>query len=190
VDKAHDFEGAHIILKFCQGLNAKIQDHIACLTQGHLSDKIPKQWYDAAILCDENRIANTAFTSSPQTLRQSDAPLSMGGILPKPIMVFPRPHPISVPRLLPSPSVSSAQRPKDTMAIVCFRCGQPGHLQPDCPKHFDIHYLSLEEQQAFTEDEFAALDVRVAHEGHEGAIEESCEDKAEEAKSGFGMGNE
>jgi Retrotransposon gag protein/Zinc knuckle len=182
VDKARYFEGAHIVLKFCQGLNAKIQDHIACLTQGCPSDKIPQQWYDTAILCDENCIANAAFTSSPRTSCQTDTPLSMGGILRKPIVTFPRVHPISVPHLLPSPSVSSAQHPKDTTAIVCFRCGQPGHLRPDCLKCFDIRYLSLEERQAFAEDKFAALDVHVAHEGHD-AIEESCEDKVEEAES-------
>jgi Zinc knuckle len=73
---------------------------------------------------------------------------------------------------------------------VCFQCGQPGHLRPNCPKCFDIRYLSLEERQAFAEDEFAALDVRVAHKGHNDAVEESCEDKAEEVESGFGMGNE
>ena len=67
VDKACYFEGSHIVLKFRQGLNAKIQDHVACLTQGCPSDEIPQQWYDTAILCDENRIMNTAFTSSPRT---------------------------------------------------------------------------------------------------------------------------
>jgi Retrotransposon gag protein/Zinc knuckle len=190
VEKARYFEGAHIILKFRQGLNAKIQDHVACLTQGRPSDKIPQQWYDAAILCDENCIANAAFTSSLRTSHQSDTPPSTSGILWKPTMTFARTYPISAPCLLPVPSVSSVQRPKDTTAIVCFRCGQPGHLQPDCPKRFDICYLSLEEQQAFAEeDEFAALDVRVAHEGHNDAVEESCEDKAEEVESGFGMGN-
>jgi hypothetical protein len=50
VEKARYFEGAHIVLKFCQGLNPKIQDHIACLTEGRPSDDIPKQWYDAAIV--------------------------------------------------------------------------------------------------------------------------------------------
>jgi Retrotransposon gag protein/Zinc knuckle len=190
VEKARYFEGAHIVLKFRQGLNAKIQDHVACLTQGRPSDEIPQQWYDAAILCDENRIANAAFTSSPRTSRQSDAPPSTSGILRKPTTTFARTYPISAPRSLPVPSVSSAQRPKDTTAIVCFRCGQPGHLRPECPKRFDIRYLSLEERQAFAEDEFAALDVRVAHEGHNDAVEESCEDKAEEVESGFRMGNE
>jgi hypothetical protein len=49
------------MLKFQQGLNPKVQDHVACLTSGHPLDTSPKQWYDAAILCDENRIANEAF---------------------------------------------------------------------------------------------------------------------------------
>jgi Retrotransposon gag protein len=34
VDKAHYFKGLHIVSKFHQGLNLKIQDHIACLTEG------------------------------------------------------------------------------------------------------------------------------------------------------------
>jgi Zinc knuckle len=190
VDKACYFEGAHIVLKFCQGLNAKIQDHIACLTQGNPSDKILQQWYDTAILCDKNWIANAAFTSSPQTSCQSDTTPPMGGLLRKPLMTFSRAHPIGVSHSLPAPSVSSAQCPKDTTAIVCFQCGQSGHLRPNCPKCFDICYLSLEERQAFAEDEFVALDVRVAHEGHDDGIEEGCEEKAEEAESGFGMGNE
>jgi hypothetical protein len=190
VDKARYFEGAHIVLKFRQGLNAKIQDHVACLTQGRPSDKIPKQWYDAAILCNENRIANAAFTSSPRILRQPETPPSMGGILQKPVTTFPRAHPISAPHSIPTSSVPSAQRPKDMTAVVCFRCGQPGHLRPDCPKCFDIHYLSTEEGQAFAEDKFAALDVHVAHEECDDTLEEGSEDKAAEIESGFGMGNE
>jgi Retrotransposon gag protein len=67
VDKACYFEGLHIVLKFCQGLNSKIQDYIACLTKGQPSDKTPSQLYAAVILCDENRIANAMFTSSPRT---------------------------------------------------------------------------------------------------------------------------
>jgi hypothetical protein len=64
VQQARYFEGAHIVLKFCQGLNEKIQDHVACLTLGQPSDDSPQQWYDAAILCDENRIANEVFRTS------------------------------------------------------------------------------------------------------------------------------
>jgi hypothetical protein len=48
VDKACYFEGSHIVLKFHQGLSLKIQDHIACLTEGQPSDETPSQWYAAA----------------------------------------------------------------------------------------------------------------------------------------------
>jgi len=44
-----------------------IQNYIACLTYGQPSDDIPKDWYDAVILCDENRIANSAFQSTWQS---------------------------------------------------------------------------------------------------------------------------
>jgi hypothetical protein len=67
VDKAHYFEGSHIVLKFCQGLSSKIQDHVTCMTKGQPSNETPEQWYAAAILCDENHIANAMFTSSPRT---------------------------------------------------------------------------------------------------------------------------
>ena len=41
IKQAQYFEGAHIVLKSHQGLNPKIQDYIACLTSGQLSDKVP-----------------------------------------------------------------------------------------------------------------------------------------------------
>jgi hypothetical protein len=61
---ARYFEGSHIALKFQQGLNPKIQDYVACLTEGQPSDKNPHKWYAAAILCDENHITNEAFKTS------------------------------------------------------------------------------------------------------------------------------
>jgi hypothetical protein len=64
IQQACYFEGTHITLKFHQGLDEKIQDHIACLTLGQPSDDSPQQWYNAALLCDENRIANEAFRTS------------------------------------------------------------------------------------------------------------------------------
>jgi hypothetical protein len=61
VQCARYFEGAHIVLKFHQGLDEKIQNHVACLTEGWPSDNSLQQWCAAAILCDENHIANEAF---------------------------------------------------------------------------------------------------------------------------------
>ena len=54
-------EGTNIMLKFQHGLNPVIQDYTACLMNGQPSDDVPKDWYDAAILCDENCIMNSAF---------------------------------------------------------------------------------------------------------------------------------
>ena len=56
-------KGAHIVLKFCHGLNPQIQDDIACLIIACLSDDSPKEWYDAAILYNENCVSHEAFMS-------------------------------------------------------------------------------------------------------------------------------
>jgi len=76
VDKFHELvdcakytEGANIVLKFQHGLSPIIQNYITCLTYGRPSNDIPKDWYDAAILCNENCIANSAFQSTLQSNR-------------------------------------------------------------------------------------------------------------------------
>ena len=60
-------EGANIVPKFQHRLNPTIQNYIACLTFGWPSDDVPNDWYDAAILCDENHIVNSAFQSTLQS---------------------------------------------------------------------------------------------------------------------------
>ena len=64
IKQAQYFEGSHIVLKFHQGLNSKIQGHIACLTSGRPLDEVPKQLYKAMILCNKNCLANEAFCAS------------------------------------------------------------------------------------------------------------------------------
>jgi len=64
VDRAEYTKGTNIVLKFQHGLSPIIQNYIACLTYGQPSNDIPKDWYDAAILCNENHIANSAFQST------------------------------------------------------------------------------------------------------------------------------
>jgi hypothetical protein len=74
IQHARYFEGAHIALKFQQGLNQKIQDHVACLMLGQPSDDSPQQWYAAAILCDENCISNEAFQTSLRIAPRTSSP--------------------------------------------------------------------------------------------------------------------
>jgi len=64
VDHAEYTEGMNIVLKFQHGLSPVIQNYITCLTFGQPSDDVPKDWYDAVILCDENHIANSVFQST------------------------------------------------------------------------------------------------------------------------------
>jgi len=64
VDHAEYTEGTNIVLKFQHGLSPIIQNYIACLTYGRPSDDTPKDWYNAAILCNENCIANSVFQST------------------------------------------------------------------------------------------------------------------------------
>jgi len=182
VERAQYFEGSHIVLKFRQGLNAKIQDHVACLTTGRPSDNAPKQWYNAAILCDENRISNEAFRTTSRMASRSEISAQPGSMFRKPLGPVTRPLPptshTSTPtRYTPSAqSVSAPTKPKDGSALICFRCGQPGHTRPECPRRFDVRYMDGGERQDFAQEEFAALDVNETNEKNEAPIVEVEED--------------
>jgi hypothetical protein len=89
VDCAQYFEGAHIVLKFRQGLNPKVQDHVACLTLGCPLDESPKQWYNVAILCNENHIPNEAFQTSSRIAQLVQTLLNTGGSLEDPCPMLP-----------------------------------------------------------------------------------------------------
>jgi hypothetical protein len=94
IQHARYFEGAHIALTFQQGLNQKIQDHVACLKLGRPSDDSPQQWYAAAILCDENCISNEAFQTSSQITPPTSSPLNADSVFQRPlpcVTTFPPP---------------------------------------------------------------------------------------------------
>jgi hypothetical protein len=108
IDRARYFEGSHIVLKFRQGLNHRIQDHVACMTTGRPSDKIPRQWYNAAILCNENHITNEAFTASSRISNRPDMSLSGSGIVHRPLS---RPSIITHTPSHHSPSMPTTSHP-------------------------------------------------------------------------------
>jgi hypothetical protein len=195
VQRSRYFEGAHIVLKFRQGLDEKIQDHVACLTEGRPSDDSPQQWYAAAILCDENRIANQAFRAysriAPTPPNTSSVfrkpPPRVTTLVPPASRFTPPTSSVSGPPRVPTMFVgtSAPPRPKDATGLVCFRCGEGGHSRPQCPRRFDVRFMDFEERQSFAQDAFAALDVRAV----EQRASEAAEEK-EENEEDFGEDNE
>ena len=67
-----------IVVKFRRGLNPQIQDAIATLAYGCLSNTSPDSWYEAARIIDQNCAANEAFNSACQPL----TPVTPGHDLP------------------------------------------------------------------------------------------------------------
>jgi hypothetical protein len=61
VDMSQYTDSFTIVLKFCHGLNATIQDKITELGTNWPSDEKPEQWYVMAQLFDQNCITNEAF---------------------------------------------------------------------------------------------------------------------------------
>jgi hypothetical protein len=57
-------DGLAIVIKFRCGLSWEIQDQVATMPVGQPADDKPEDWYEAAALCDENRITNAAFFSA------------------------------------------------------------------------------------------------------------------------------
>jgi hypothetical protein len=53
-----------IVIKFRRGLSQEIQDQVATMPVGQPANDKPEDWYEAAALCDENRITNAAFFSA------------------------------------------------------------------------------------------------------------------------------
>jgi hypothetical protein len=76
-----------IVIKFCQGLNATIQNKIAELGKDRPGDNSPAGWYTMAQLFNQNHIANHAFQNPNKKSQTPSATPSTGhSIFPCPLM--------------------------------------------------------------------------------------------------------
>lgn len=165
-------KGAKIVLKFQHSLSSSIQNYIACLTFGCPSDDNPQEWYDPAVLCDENCIANVAFQASlcmaaarpsttSMTQMHSTTPLMASHIAPfasvlvcTNVLTNPTPaHDLNAMEV----DTNHLCSVHDT--IICYHCGKTGHTHPNCPDHFDVHLMAIVECDVFIQHELAAFDV-------------------------------
>ena len=55
-----------------------------------------------------------------------------------------------------------ATRRRNNTAALCYCCGKTGHMRKDCPKRFDIRFLTLDERSELAEQTFAELDANAA----------------------------
>jgi len=169
VDHTKYTEGVKIVLKFQHGLNPIIQNYISCLTYSWSSDNVPNDWYDAAILCNENHIANSAFQSSTWTTT-----ITGDGAHHNPVTGVTKPMD-SMPAwvMAVAPSIRITLRlTQDSNAIdvdvthrwgpnptVCYQCGKTGHSRPNCSEVFDVYTMTMKECSDFVQHELAALDI-------------------------------
>jgi hypothetical protein len=185
IDLAGYTEGVAIVMKFRRGLRRDIQDQIAQLANGRPADNNIHAWYNAALNCAENIESNTIFhgiSRAPTTLTHLRAPIPMA---PTPI---PPPRPTfapSRPTQNPVPMEIDAVKKKTALPGVCYRCGEPGHRRPDCPRRFDIRLMSMEEcedwmqEKALERDteEIARRDNEMENGGKESALDTGADEQ-------------
>jgi len=171
VDQAGYKEGLAIVVKFRRGLQREIQDQIAHLPIGRPGDDDPDGWYDAAVRCDENRIANSLFHATPRqpqsrplTMVQiptgvgssrTSGPPQVNPFWQKPAAPNVRP---SVPQN-PTPMDIDAAKRKAATPVVCYRCGGAGHVRNNCPQQYDIRFMTSDEKEEFLQGWALQTDV-------------------------------
>jgi hypothetical protein len=62
-----------VVIKFCRGLDPRIQNVVATMASGRPSDSSPEQWYSAAWMVYEKQVANEAFLAAPESHFESEA---------------------------------------------------------------------------------------------------------------------
>jgi hypothetical protein len=81
----------------------------------------------------------------------------------------------------PVPMEVDATRKRNVTTITCYRCGQPGHLQNNCPRAFDVRYMLQEERDEWIQRLLTDKDVEEATRNV---------DDAQEVAEDFGPNNE
>ena len=176
IDVAGYSEGLAIVMKFRKGLRRDIQDQIAQLAHGRPDDGDPSAWYNAALCCAENLESNALFHGA---IRPPATTSTFRSFAPTP----PQSQTFSPSRIAPAPQARTPQYPvpmdidatkkKASTPEVCYRCGEPGHRKPDCPRRFDIRHMTMDECEEWMQEKVLRQDAE------EIARKESSEEKNE-----------
>ena len=143
------------------------------MVQGRPEDNDLDGWYEAAWMFDANWAANQAFHGVQRAVVPTPSTwttLPISKMFPPTQTPFTMPphHTPAYPGVpmrasnVPTPmEVDTAHLWKPT-PVLCRHFGEVGHFARDCPKAYDIRYMTLEEKETWIEQHITAADVAVA----------------------------
>jgi hypothetical protein len=184
VDHAGYSDGRQVVMKFRKGLDLEVADKVALLQEQRPSDDDLDAWIRMAKEIARQRTRNEAFN---QTVRKDKAVVKTATHLPvksppffrlntptppKPLLPMitsttPKTNasaslnlPVSKPTGTgPVPMEVDAFKSRNRSPMACHRCGQPGHFKNQCPRRFDIRYMSMEEVEEHMQNQATQADL-------------------------------
>ena len=191
VDEAGYEEGLGVVMKFRRGLNPSLQNQIATLGEGRPKDSDPEAWYAAARLHEQSRASNVAFVNS----RPTPAPIrQLIPVRPNPFTPLCAPAAPTFQRAAFNPDTSNpsnarpvpmdvdAAKKRNTTTLSCYRCNELGHLSKDCPRRFDVRFMTSDEHDEWIQQVMVAKDVS--------EVEHRATEEQGDATEDFGANNE
>jgi hypothetical protein len=219
VDHAGYSDGRQVVMKFRKGLDLEIADKVALLQEQRPADDDLEGWVRMAKEISRQRIRNEAFN---QTIRKDKVAVKPLTYLPARGTSFLRFNTPTIPKTnnpftpnattptrtgvaAPSPPVPTkpantgpvpmevdAFRSRNRPPMTCHRCGQPGHFKNQCPRRFDIRYMSTEEVEEHLQNQAVQADLEDLADAQQEAEGENLAQETEEVEGeeDFGTGRE
>jgi hypothetical protein len=213
VDHAGYAGGRQVVMKFRKGLDSEIADRVALLQEKRPKDDDLDGWIEMAKEIARQRIRNEAFNQvirkdkitakfTPPSIFKPNPFSKVAPIVTKPNVnpVISRPpFPMKVNPTVSNVATSSkpsdtgpvpmevdASRSRGKIPIVCHRCGQPGHFRNQCPKQYDVRFMTTDELEDCLQNQLIQRDIATTVAVTEAEEEVTNEERAEEeSEKGF-----